>query len=125
MPPVKKSLSLEEELQFQLRNMRPPQQSMPPVKKCLFRKALGPPIHQPPQSPSSPEPSGKETKSGSDGDKSLQQLCQQQRTVRKTQRLKYIALLLNNLILPVINMMSALSSQKVITVMNQVMMFSF
>ena len=27
------SLSLEEELQFQLRNMRPPQQSMPPVKK--------------------------------------------------------------------------------------------
>ncbi|XP_066016900.1 uncharacterized protein [Pocillopora verrucosa] len=63
--------------------------------KCLFRKALGPPIHQPPQSPSSPEPSGKETKSGSDGDKSLQQLCQQQRTVRK------------------------------ITVMNQVMMFSF
>ena len=29
------SLSLEEGLQFQLRNMRPPQQSMPPVKKVI------------------------------------------------------------------------------------------
>ena len=29
------SLSLEEELQFQLRNMRPPQQLMPIVKKVI------------------------------------------------------------------------------------------
>ncbi|XP_066016129.1 uncharacterized protein [Pocillopora verrucosa] len=85
-----------------------------PNFKCLFRKALTPLfINLPSPHHHLSLVERRLNPAGSDGDKSLQQLCQQQRILRKTHRLKYIALLWSNLILLVMNMMSALSSQKV------------
>ncbi|XP_058969510.2 uncharacterized protein [Pocillopora verrucosa] len=73
MPPVKKSLSLEEELQFQLRVMRHHQHLMLLVKKCLFRRALTPLLINLPSSHHHLSPVERRSNpAGSNGDESLQ-----------------------------------------------------
>ncbi|XP_066025514.1 uncharacterized protein [Pocillopora verrucosa] len=77
---------------------------MPLVKKCLFRRALIPLLINLPSPHHHLSPVERRSNpAGSNGHESLQQLGQQQRTLRKTHRLEYIALLLNNRILPVMN----------------------